>query len=51
MNAQPSLLTRRRIVLAEVAFLFSWHTGSYCSRGGRVALVALRPARPQGMTP
>jgi hypothetical protein len=51
MNDKPSLLTRRRVLLAAVAFLFSWYAGSYCSRGGQVTLAALRPARLQGMTP
>ena len=29
MTAKPSLLSRRRVVLAVVAFLFSWYAGSY----------------------
>jgi hypothetical protein len=29
MTDKPSLLTRRRVLVAAVAFLFSWYAGSY----------------------
>jgi hypothetical protein len=45
MTDKPSLLTRRRVLVAALAFLFSWYAGSYW-RGVTMAAEEEREARP-----
>jgi len=47
MNAKPSLLTRRRVVLFAVAFLFSsyWRRVTMAAEGEREALPWERPGQ------